>query len=84
MPRMYEQADKTGDRVTYSWILDGLKRGYARRLPGWKYVGRCCWVTNDAALAARHIGREVAGVTSNGTHAVHGVPGLLCVVAEQK
>lgn len=81
MMRLLEQADRTGDEFTYSWLLDGLS-GRAGLPTQWKWVrGRPgCWVTNDwhAALSlARNAGLEIL---SNGTHEVHGAPGKLVSV----
>ena len=69
--RFFEQADRTGDNVTYSWIIDAPKRA-ARHLPGWKWVhGRPgSFVTNDQRLAAETSARLCYNFVSNGTHAV--------------
>lgn len=85
--KIYEQADKTGDRITFSWILDGVAKRAAKRLgPAWKWTrgpgrGRGVFVTNDpeAAAAAQHA--HGCPLESNGTHAVHGCHGLLVVVS---
>ncbi len=70
--KLYEQADKTGDKVTYSWLLEAPynMRG---RLVDWKWVkgvgGKGCYVTNNLLLAivtARRFG--LGKPISNGTH----------------
>jgi len=70
--RFFEQADRTGSNVIYSWIIDAPKRA-ARHLPGWKWVhGRPgSFVTNDQRLAAETAARLGLTPQSNGTHAVH-------------
>ncbi len=73
--RFFEQADRTGDKITYSWIIDAPKRA-ARHLPGWKWVhGRPgSFVTNDQRLAAETAARHGLTPQSNGTHDVHNAP----------
>jgi hypothetical protein len=75
--RMTEQADKTGEKITYSWLLEAL---YAQRkqLLGWKWIRgagcKGCYVTNDSALALRTAKRWGLNIGSNSTHEVHKVP----------
>lgn len=75
--RMTEQADVTGTKVTYSWLLDAP---YAMRkqLDGWKWIKgagcKGCYVTNDSDLALKTASRFKLSIKSNGTHEVHDVP----------
>jgi len=81
--RFFEQADRTGDNITYSWILDVDKRTieglFVKNLPAWKWVSGKpgCFVTNDKILAEKTA--ITLGLTpqSNGSHAVHNAPQLL-------
>lgn len=70
--RLYEQADRTGDNITYSWILDAGKQ-FAKCLVDWKWVrGKPgCFVTNDKKLAQDTARLFELDVISNGSHEVH-------------
>jgi hypothetical protein len=77
---IYEQADRTGETVRYSWMVS---RGYATRGEmdrlGWKWISgrpRGCFVTNDPvavsafrrAMAALTAEQTAPSIVSNGTH----------------
>lgn len=76
--KIYEQCDRTGDRLRYSWLYSA---GYGRRGElqplGWRWVRgvgcRGTWVTNDPA-PVRQLLAAGAKVETNGTHAAHGAP----------
>jgi len=81
--RFFEQADRTGENITYSWILDVDKRTiyglFVKQLPAWKWVsGRPgCFVTNDKTIAEKTAVTLGLIIQSNGSHAVHNAPRLL-------
>ena len=70
--RLYEQADRTGNYITYSWIFDAGKQ-YAKYLVNWKWVrGKPgCFVTNDKQVAQDTARLFNLAIQSNGSHAVH-------------
>lgn len=74
--RIWEQADKTGERVHYSWMLDGAKKWQSPGA-GWKWVpgSRCRGVhsTTCISLVIAYAVRHGLRITSNGTHAAQGV-----------
>jgi hypothetical protein len=78
--RIIEQADRTGDRTTYTWML---ARSYQTRSEmerwGWKWLpGHRCrgtFVTNDIAAVFRAVSvLRLPAPESNGSHARLGVP----------
>jgi hypothetical protein len=74
--RIYEQADKTGEKVTYSWIWDApYNYKNTAESYGWKWIkGRPgCYVTNNRDAAIRTASDYGISIISNGTHAVHNV-----------
>jgi hypothetical protein len=66
--RLYEQADRTGNHITYSWILDAGKQ-YAKCLGDWRWVrGKPgCFVTSDKQLAQDTARQFNLAVMSNGS-----------------
>jgi len=78
--RICEQVDKTGEKLTYSWLLDGAYV-YRKHLKAWKWVPglRCagCFVTNDENLAKETANKFKLNVISNGTHNCHNAPSKL-------
>jgi hypothetical protein len=85
--KIFEQADKTNEKVTYSWILDGSPKefkcfahnykGYLE-LMDFKHIrgtkrDRGVYVTNNFE-SVKHISETWAiPVITNGTHAIHKV-----------
>jgi hypothetical protein len=75
--KLYEQADKTGDNVTYSWLLEAPYK-MRKELDAWKWIkgvgGRGCFVTrNLLAVLLTSRKYKLGKPVSNGTHDVHKV-----------
>ncbi len=72
---MWEQVDKTGERLTYSWMWEApYNYKYKAEQEGWKWVRgkpRGCYVTNSKEVAERTRLFYGCKIRSNGTHEVH-------------
>lgn len=81
--RLSEQVDKTGRKLTYSWMLDAPRHFTLDQdwhyIPGYRCRG--CHVTNSLKAARAVAARFHLTVVSNGTHAVHRAPLKLRTVA---
>lgn len=72
--KLYEQADRTGDKVTYSWMLDAPYKMRKELLSeGWKWIKgvgcRGSFVTNELITALDTARKYKLGAPeSNGTH----------------
>lgn len=84
--RMYEQVDRTGDNLTYSWIFDAPYRRWKKvmdKLPAWKWVrGAGCpgsFVTTEKKAALEMSSTNFVDIRSNGSHDSHKAPYLLVV-----
>jgi hypothetical protein len=78
--RIQEQVDRTGDNLTYSWLLEAPYT-MRNKLSGWKWLKghgcKGCYVTNDKELAIHTAGQYKCRIISNGTHQRSGAPMLL-------
>ena len=77
---IFEQADSTGGRVTYSWMIS---RGYNTRSEmerwGWRWIAghRCrgVFVTNNPAAVTRAMSvLRLSSPSTNGSHTRVGAP----------
>ena len=73
--RLFEQADKTGEKVTYSWLLEAPYR-MRNDLPAWTWIkgvgGKGCFVTrNLLAVIITSRKYKLGKPVSNGTHDIH-------------
>lgn len=78
---VWEQVDRTGAYVSYSWMADvGFRAGKTLLEPlGWRWVRGepGSWVTDDRTTAARLLGALGKPAKSNGTHEIYNVVGML-------
>ena len=78
--RIWEQADRTGDKVRYSWLLSGVSYHTRKRMEelGWKWIrGIGCkgvYSTSDADTAKTTADHNDISIMSNGTHAQSNCP----------